>query len=353
MKSTDILKSSLSTLLRPLSWIYNVTVLARNHCYDLGIFQAQKLEAPVISIGNLRMGGSGKTPLVEHLGHHFLRDGYRVAIVSRGYKRRSKGQVVVSTGQGPAATVDQAGDEPYMLSLLIPEAIIVVDADRVAAAQTAIQEYQANLILMDDGFQHRQLQRNNNVVVLPLDDVRTQARVVPAGPLRESWSALRRASHLLIVAGREERFGRRDIEGFLRRWSQAPIFWGEKSSVPVLENPAAKRQVNLGECESPPVCMGLAGIGEPDNFRTALEQLPMRLHSFRDFPDHYRYPRAVQEQILADLRAGGSQFLVMTAKDYVKWDEDLCRNNNVFFVRPRYTITPPLFPELLQDKGVV
>lgn len=335
----------LSGLLRPLSWLYRGGLLLRNRGYDLNLLPSVAVGVPVISVGNLRMGGSGKTPLVEHLARRFLRDGYRVGIVSRGYKRQSTGQVVVSRGRGPEIPVAQAGDEPYMLSLLLPETIVVVDADRVAAARTAVREFDADLILMDDGFQHRRLRRTSNIVVIPAGDIATRARVVPAGPLREPWAALRRATHLLVV-GQPDPAGNQTAERFLGQWSDAPVFWGEKASLPVLENPAADHQINLKESERPPTVLALAGIGAPHSFRTALEALPLHVQSFREYPDHYRYPRDVQEQLLREMEGSGAEYLVMTAKDYVKWDADLCARENIFFVRPRYTITPPLFRAL-------
>lgn len=334
-----------SGLLRPLSWLYRGGILLRNRGYDLDLLSSVTVDAPVISVGNLRMGGSGKTPLVEHLGRRFLRDGYRVAIVSRGYKRQSSGQVVVSRGQGPEVAVAHSGDEPYMLSLLLPDAVVVVDADRVAAARTAVRDFNANFILMDDGFQHRRLKRTSDIVVIPAEDITTRARVVPAGPLREPWSGLRRATHLLVV-GQPDPAGSQAAERFLRQWSDAPVFWGEKTSLPVLENPVADRRVNLEDLEQPPAVLALAGIGAPHSFRTALEALPVQVESFREYPDHFHYPRDLQEQLLEEMEVRRAEYLVMTAKDYVKWDQDLCWRANIFFVRPRYTITPPLFRSL-------
>ena len=193
---------SLQPLLRPLAPIYGGVVALRGRLYDSGRLAQTALSVPVVSVGNLVVGGAGKTPVVALLAG-WLRDrGLRVAILSRGYGRRRKGRVVVQDFERLRASVEQGGDEPVLLARELPGVAVVVDADRVAAGRMAVAELGANVLLLDDGFQHRRLGRDLDLLVLDATMDHERLRLLP---IRGSVRGRR------PVSGRQPVLGRRPV----------------------------------------------------------------------------------------------------------------------------------------------
>ena len=164
--------------------------------YDAGVLRSTAVSVPVISVGAVTMGGAGKTPFVELVVERLCRWGRRPAVVSRGYRRRSRGVVMVARGEGPEVDVATAGDEPFLLARRT-SAIVVVGADRAAAAEAATRAG-ANAVVLDDGFQHRRLHRDLDIVLV--DAAGSGAFVVPFGLAREPPSAIRRADVVVRCA---------------------------------------------------------------------------------------------------------------------------------------------------------
>lgn len=331
-------------LLRPLSLLYTFITSLRNYLYDRDIFRNEWLPVPVISVGNLSVGGTGKTPLVKKIAEDAVRSGKTTAIVSRGYKRKSKGELVVSRGNGPKVSVGDAGDEPYMLSYFIPEAVIIVNSDRVAAAKTAHKTFHADIILMDDGFQHRRLGRKYDIVVVPAEDILSKEKVLPEGRLRESWKGLSRATHIVVPGLNTNNAD--FIKEFVRKYSSGRIIPAEKQTVPVLKNPHKNQSIPLDRLSETPKIYGIAGIGQPEKFQKDLREMRMELIAFRSYADHYSYSREDQYQILDNFAASEADYLVMTAKDFVKWDADLLRKNPLFYIPLNYEIPDSFLLEL-------
>lgn len=331
-------------LLAPLGWLYGGAMRLRNLAFDRGVFRQQQVDVPVISVGNLNAGGTGKTPLVEHLANNFLRDKYTVGVVSRGYKRQSSGQVIVSRGEGPVVSVREAGDEPYMLSLLAPELRVVVNADRVQGATTLMRKFDVDIILMDDGFQHRSLARDIDIVIVPAEDLVTKESVIPAGRLREPWSGLDRATHVLIA---EENKKEDSHEKILHKYTDAHLFHGKKLTSSTLKNPVRGESLPLSEFEFASPVFAIAGIGYPEKFQRALRQLPLVLKTFRRYPDHHYYTLKEQRDLLTQMQKHGADMLVMTAKDFVKWDKTLLAENPVYYLSVEYQISPSLYESVI------
>lgn len=333
------------SLLTPFSWLYSGAMKLRTRLYDAGLLSQYRCEVPVISAGNLSVGGTGKTPLVEYIAANLLQRNLKVGIVSRGYKRTSSGQVIVSKGNGPEVSVAEAGDEPYMLAALHPELRIVVDKSRVNAAKTAKNQLASDVILMDDGFQHLALARDVNIVIVPVDDVVSHERVLPAGRLRESWKSLERATHI-VLTGEGESGNEEAAEQALRSLTNAKIYRGRKDTGSVLGNPVKVEQIPLAEMEKPPAVMALAGIGHPEQFRKSLEKLPVNISEFRAYPDHHNYSADEQKKVLSDFRKSDADYLVMTAKDFVKWDRKLVQKNPIYFLPVKFELPTELLESI-------
>lgn len=183
-------------LLLPFSWIYGLVVILRNVLYDRGGLKSQAFQLPVIVVGNLEVGGSGKTPVIEYL-IRFLRGKYRLAVLSRGYGRKSHGFIQVRAGTSSAvASAREIGDEPFQYFSKFPNITVAVHADRVAAIERLKTEHE--VILLDDAFQHRRLQPGFSILVLDYNTLFRPRFLLPAGNYREPFAGRKRASLLLV-----------------------------------------------------------------------------------------------------------------------------------------------------------
>jgi len=293
--------------LAPLSWLYGLAIRLRNVRYDRP-GAVTHVGVPVISVGNLTVGGTGKTPLVARLARGLLADGERPAVVSRGYGGTAgRGPLLVSGGAGPLVEAARSGDEPHLLARTLSGVRVWVGSDRIAAARAAAR-HGATAIVLDDGFQHRRLARDLDIVLLDPALGAGPVRMLPAGPWREPLSSLRRADVVLITRGPSAE-GLAAAREVVRRFNRR---------APVLS--AGHRVVGFFDREGRPVsppsrALAFCGIGNPTPFRADLERSGVELVGFRAFRDHRPYPPAE----LAELeRAAGAHgaVLVTTDKDF-------------------------------------
>jgi len=153
---------------------------------------------PVVSVGNITTGGTGKTPVVEWIVRHFLNQNLKVAVVSRGYRRTSRGTVVVSDGRSVLAAPDIGGDEAFQIARKFPAAIVVVDERRIRGARVALTNFGAKVVVLDDGFQHRSLHRTLDIVMVDAVPGLRRIRMLPAGLRREPVASLKRATIVVL-----------------------------------------------------------------------------------------------------------------------------------------------------------
>lgn len=267
------------------------------------------MAVPVVSVGNISVGGTGKTPFVHEVVRELLALGRRPAVVSRGYGRRSSGQVVVSDGSRILATVQEAGDEVLLHAetLRIP---VIADADRVAGAQTAIARFDVNVIVLDDGFQHRRLVRDCDIVLL---DRATLDRPVllPVGRLREPLSSLLRADVLCGVGG----VACSDIPGVYRRTA---VCVEARTVAATLSDVRTHVPVTPEQAGTPLV---VSGIARPERLYASLAEQGISAGHRIAFADHYRYRNKDADTLLRLCRARGCTSIVTTEKDAVKLRE--------------------------------
>jgi tetraacyldisaccharide 4'-kinase len=256
-----------------------------------------------LSVGNLAFGGRGKTPIVALLARHVLARGERPAILSRGYGRRrpEDGAVVVSDGRHLLADLDRAGDEPLMLARALPGVIVVVCDVRTIAAAIATHVLGATVLILDDGFQHRAMARDVDLVVVAPEDL--NGRPAPFGRLRESPSALARA-HAVIVDGQPP--------ARLPQAPQAALFTMRRTIGSPVSLDAAPPPADRGSV------LAVAGIAAPDRFRRALEANGWKVARFLTFRDHHRYTRSDLDTIAAEARNAQASAVLTTGKDAVR-----------------------------------
>lgn len=300
--------------MNPLSFLYGRTVQARASLYASGTLRQHRLAAPVISVGNLTFGGTGKTPFVEFLARRLRFEGYRPAILSRGYGRRSRGVVVVSRGEGPLVTAEIGGDEPVALAGRLPGVAVVVGERRVAAARAAAQ-LDADLFLLDDGFQHLALARDVNLLLLDARDPFGGGKLPPGGRLREPLSAMERADAVVFTRIARGEPNEHTLRQVARLHPELPIFHAQirpdglrdEAGSPVDAGEVARRR-----------CVAVSGVAEPRRFAAALLELDLSPEETFVFADHHRYTDGDLKRIRKAADLTGASMLVTTEKDAVK-----------------------------------
>jgi tetraacyldisaccharide 4'-kinase len=266
-------------------------------------------QTPSISVGNVAWGGRGKSPVVIHVVRLLLAAGERPAVLSRGYGRRHRvdGVVVVSDGAGHVADLDRAGDEPLMIARAVPDAMVFVCEQRATSAALATEAFGATVLVLDDGFQHRQFARDVDIVLVTPDDLRE--RGVPFGRLREPVSALRRA-HAVVLDG--DAAAMIDVERAApgaRRFTLSRRLGAVIPLDPRQPWPAQVRSV-----------VAVAGIASPGRFTESLQKAGWTVAKTLDFPDHHRYRPGDVAKMLDAMRDSAADAIVTTAKDAVRLD---------------------------------
>lgn len=290
--------------LRPLSAAFGVGVGLRGLGYRLGVLRAQRAPVPVVSVGNLAVGGTGKTPVTLWVAAGMQARGWRPAIVSRGYGGSARGVTVVSHGAGPLVGPEIAGDEPVMLARGFAGAVLVA-ARRLAGAQAAAA-LGCDCVVLDDGFQHRALARDFDLVLLD----HRRGPLLPAGPLREPLAALARADAVLLVA-RDEQEPPPLPPGFT-----LPVHRARLEARGVVESIGGRWRVDpMGRLAGRRV-IAVTGIARPEGFYALLRRWDTVIEEVFEYPDHHRYTPDQWQRIAR--RGHDVDLIVTTEKDLVK-----------------------------------
>jgi tetraacyldisaccharide 4'-kinase len=297
--------SLLRGVLRAAEVPYSLAVTWRNRRYDRGHAVVRGVSVPVISVGNLTLGGTGKTPMVKWLAQSLTARGICVAIVSRGYGAREDG----------------SNDEAKELQQSLPDVPHVQNPDRVAGAQRAIDEFGCQLILLDDGFQHRRLARDLDIVLLDALEPFGHEHVFPRGTLREPLASLRRAH--VVCLSRANAIATQEREEIWRRVR------GLAPEAVCCETTHAPTRLVNGSGESQPLALmagkrmaAFCGIGNPAGFQHTLASTGARIVAWREFPDHHAFTAADQKELENLVTRGDAELAVCTHKDLVKWRQD-------------------------------
>ena len=275
-----------------------------------------RFDVPIVSVGNIVAGGAGKTPLTIYLARFLVGEGRKVAVVSRGYGRRSRGTVVVSRGETPLVKWRDAGDEPYMMALLTKGVSIVVSERRRMGVRLAVEELGADVILLDDAFQHVQLARDLDIVAVDAAAPVGNGHLLPGGPLREHPSGVGRAG--VLVATRCDRAdGAERVIGALG--PLAPC----ASVVETRMKPVEFWDVGTGETVKAGGlrergCLALSSIADPSDFERTLAKLGMNVLGRLALPDHHDYSGDDVEVVVEAARDVGADTILTTEKDAVR-----------------------------------
>ena len=272
--------------MNPLTGLFGAGTAVRNSLFDHNILRSHRLKKPVISIGNLSVGGSGKTPFVIALGELLAQRGLRYDVLSRGYRRKTRGVLIVD----PSGTPANYGDEPLLIArrLSIP---VIVGESRYQAGRLAEEKFDSQLHILDDGFQHRSLHRDFDIVLLTADDL--SERLLPSGRLREPLSSLKRADAIVL---------QKEVSSHDRFFAGKPVWRIQRElSLPAL----------------PPNPIAFCGIARPQQLFAQLRASGVSLAGELAFRDHHAYERADIDRLRMMQRELGAGGFVTTEKDAI------------------------------------
>ena len=300
-----------------LSFLYSLAVSVRVYFYRKGIYQSRSLPCRVVSVGNLTLGGTGKTPFVILLAEMILRRGYRAAVLSRGYKGKYEGPcALVSDGERVFMDSIEAGDEPSLLARKLKGIPVIVGRERWAAGRLAIDRFRTEVLVLDDGYQHLALKRDLNFLLLDSFSPFGNGRLFPRGELREPLTQVRRADALVLTKGGPDDTIINSGKRFMNLLEGRPVFrvryepeeiivWGGEGGLPPLY--MKKKKV-----------WAFSGLARPESFEKTLRGLEAEIVGSEAFPDHYAYEGRDLERLIERSMRAGAEAMVTTEKDMVR-----------------------------------
>jgi len=290
-----------------LSLFWRIGAFIKNRLYDWRVLKAKKVESLVVSIGSIVAGGTGKTPLLLHLLSDVKK---RVAVLSRGYQSKAeKKNVIAASGSGPLFSARQIGDEPFLISKKVPESFVFVGRDRALSARKAVRE-KLEVLILDDGFQHRRLHRDIDIVTLNAYDLFGQGHFLPRGFLRDSPKRLKEADLIVVNSFH------RDVIPLIRKYSASPIV-GVQKKITHFE------QLDGKVARAPKKCGVFCGIANPEKFKSLLEEMGVNIVLKLFFEDHGKFGERDLKNLYRQVRKKEGECIVCTEKDAVKLDSKL------------------------------
>ena len=298
------MKNWLHYFLFPVSILYRFIMLVRNFCYDKNLIKTNQLPCYVISVGNLTLGGTGKTPTVLYLCKVLQENKNKdIAILSRGYKRSTSGTILVSNGNGPLKNWQDVGDEPFMMAQKTKNIPIVVDNNRYRGGIFLIKNFNTKIIIIDDGFQHRSLSRNLDVVLINGSTYPSNYSFLTIIPLRETWGSLKRADAIIFTKDIPKPLLLKKVKKEKRLYFNSTL----KSFI------TYPKGFNNGSR-----AVLLSGIGDPKNFEKAAKSHGCIVVGIKTFEDHFLYTKKRLLKIIQFAKNLKADCILTTEKDWVK-----------------------------------
>ena len=333
------------TCLRPISHVYGAAVSCRMALFSHGLAGTRRLPVPVLSVGNLSVGGSGKTPFVEMLARKLGERGERVVIVLRGYRGGTTKPTIVSDGSRMRCEPPVAADEAYLLAGRLPGVAVVTGADRYRVGRAALEQVECSVIILDDGFQHLKLHRDLDIVLVDSTNPLGYGRLLPSGLLREPPEAIGRADLVVMSHADVRRDADLAVEAIRQYAPATPIVRAVHRPVALVDG---RSEEPLGlDCLMGRRLLAVSGIANPGRFEAMLVRLGAHIAAHRIYSDHHGYTSADLRTIDEAAEDVGASMVVTTEKDMVK----LTRLNIVRVGVPLYALSISL--ELIEGAGLL
>lgn len=321
----------------PVAGLFGAGAAVRRALYRRGVFPVARAGIPVLSVGNLAVGGAGKTPVVIHLARALAARGARVAVLSRGYGGAGRGARIVSRGEGPLLAAADAGDEPVLIARRCPGVAVLVGPSRAELAALAVRELSATVALLDDGFQHLGLARDHDLVVLDGAAPFGNGYLLPRGPLREGPAALGRARLAWISKADEGEPGAISAAAAeAERWTGLPPIRSRYRAAGLLR--ADLSGPFPGELAGRRV-VAFSGLARPASFARTLRLAGAEVAEELRFPDHHRFGPAELAALLARARVAGAELAVCTEKDAVRLSPEAAADGRLAALRIELELT--------------
>ena len=324
-----------------VSKVYSGAVKLRRIFYKKAVLNSKRLPCPIISIGNITVGGTGKTPMTIYVAQVVKQLGYKVAIISRGYKGKAeKVGGIVSDGKVLMMTPENAGDEPYMMANRLKDVPVIVGKNRFKAGRQAIRKFDPDIIVLDDGFQHLKLQRDLDLVLLDYRKPFGNGHLLPRGVMREPVSSLLCANAIILT--RSDTVNDNEMSSSLKKLRsyerKKPVYRtfhhpfvykinnGEKKK---FETNIQETSRQSSDCIKGRTAFAFSGLADNHSFQQTVKSLKCNLSGFKEFPDHHPYSERDLDEILLAAKKSMSECIITTEKDYVRiahkinWSDDL------------------------------
>lgn len=320
-KQRNVLAAAFRILLTPFYLLYCVVIWIRNFCYTSGIIEQKELPCQVISVGNIVVGGSGKTPIVIAIAELLQKNSYKVGVLLRGYKGKSNREItLVSDGEKRLCTRDECGDEADMLARQLTNIPIIIGKQRHLTGKAILERFECDVLILDDGFQHRQLSRDLDIVTIDATQPYGTGKMLPIGTLREPKSSIQRADLIILTRTDTPNIDIADIKAELHRIApNTPILESvhkptylyrlnqqDKNVTMKVDNLIKKR------------ILAVCGIGNPNAFVSTLQKYNPETVELCAFADHHNYTISDLQYIKQRMKQYESEYVIITQKDEQK-----------------------------------
>lgn len=296
----------------PISLCYGIVIYCRNFLYNIGLFKSYKLPCTTISIGNLSIGGTGKTPTVIYLAELLQKKNKNIIILSRGYGRTSRGTIVL-TNDNINYTWKDVGDEPYLMSKILNDIPIIVDKNRFRGGMIGIKKFNPDIILLDDGFQHRSIARDLDLCLINAKESKSDHNLIPIGVLREPWFNIDRANAIILTKSNIH-----EPSPFLLKKIKGTNKTFIKSSFNLL-NSSLHNKADLKPEKNKKIKVAiLSAIGDNSGFYNSIVKLGYEIVCEITFKDHFHYTKKTLNSIKKKILKSDSKFIITTEKDWIK-----------------------------------
>ena len=312
-------------LFSPLAFIYWIILQIRYFFYHVGLIKNHRFETPIISVGNLTVGGTGKTPMVFFIAKK-LKDSFpKIAIISRGYGRKSKGFQLVHDGKETKLNPEISGDETFLLANLLGNCIVAVDEDRISTTILIEKKFNPDLIILDDGFQQLGIYKNVDILLLNISKPFSELNLLPMGFARETKKQIHRTNLLVFTK----------TDGFrFPDWTNK-LDYQDDIYATVFKNEIWEYsdQGYLQVEDIPKPVFAFCGIGDPNSFEMGLNTLGINPVKFKAFKDHEPYSPRTLEKLIKEIQQTKVGHIITTEKDIVKLPDEFFQKHHIFTLR--------------------
>ncbi len=319
-----------------ISFFYGFGLFIRNLFYRLNIFKSKKFRVNIISVGNITMGGTGKTPFVEEMGKRYIKDGKDVLVVAKGYKRHKiKNIDIVSDGRRMLIKAINAGDEPYLLARNLEKAKVIVGNNKIKALEYGIENMKPDIVFIDDAFQKRQILKNSfQIVLINAMNPFGFGRLFPAGFLREPVSSLKNADAIVITNANLSNDPARieKIKEILLGYGKNMKIFESEYMPKYFYNVSTGEKFNVSSVKNRKV-IAFSGLGNPHGFEKLLKSMDAHISVSLRFGDHHRYKRKEIEAIERLYGKTNASLIVTTEKDEIRINKKFIQENNFYALK--------------------